>query len=365
MDVDVNVNELKDVLTRLSVLTRRKTTLPITSSVFISADSGTMAITATDLETTATLSLPIASVGEPWKRTIDCKRLLDVIKSKKGDVRIACDTEIIRIGDTNTLPCGDPDDFPLALATTPATTQSSIHAEVLCGMIDRLSPITNEWSDKRDSVLGMGLCIEGGNIRLISNDSKRIATSWQGRLGYEVKAIIPKSGMIAASKILAKSKDTVHMELTDTLISLQTPTTHIHIQRLDGDYPDCSEILEVESNYKLVLVARKPLLSALKSAAALWPTKDKDILPVMALTVTRDTLTIQSENRDTGGFTETIPFEGATDGAFDNKYNIRYLIDAVNAVTSDTVRMYVGGENDPTYIVDDNFKTAVMPLRRE
>ena len=139
MKVSVPLNELSRKMNAISGVVPGKTTMPILSTVLMSAEKGIFSISATDLDISVTSKVN-GRVTEEGKIAVPARKLAEIVKSLAGE-EVALDTA----GDKLTLSCGksrfvvnarSADDFP-RLPKQESKTAFMIDPEIVGALVQK------------------------------------------------------------------------------------------------------------------------------------------------------------------------------------------------------------------------------------
>ena len=212
MEFTVRKFDLLQELTLIQGVVERKTTIPILANVLVRADSGEIAIAATDLEIGLKSTCP-SKTTVPGTMTLPAKRLYEIvralpdkeIKFKRGEanwVAVTCGASRFRIA-------GLPqEDFPALPDTRPIV--AKIPPEALAKLVTRtIFAISTE--DSKFTLSGALLLLKPGSITMVATDGHRLAHVEKSEamedVGEEIKVLVPKKAMAELLRMITESSD--------------------------------------------------------------------------------------------------------------------------------------------------------------
>lgn len=198
-------------------------------------------------------------------------------------------------------------------------------------------------------------------LTLAATDSHRLAVATAPVSGTEAQAIIPGRALRELLRLLdAESDRPVAVELAAEA-RFTVGNTVLVTRYIDGTFPDYERIIPSAKPKITVVLETEPLIRAIKRAAIVARDNANRLTfqfsgPVLAVTATAETGTCREELE----VQETI---GADE--FTVALNSRYLLDAIEACGSDSVRLAMTEPLSPVVIRpvgSDGFLAIVMPM---
>ena len=203
--------------------------------------------------------------------------------------------------------------------------------------------------------------IRDNRLRMVALDGHRIAirnvelsNSYEDR-----KVIVPGKTLSEVSKILSGDTDKfVNIYFTDKHALFAFDDTTVVTRLIEGDYYRIDKMLS--SSYQTrVTVQRKELLSCIDRATLL--VKEEDKKPVIIM-ISDDSMELKI-NTTLGSMDEVI--EITKDGADMNiGFNPKFLIDALRAIESEEITLYLVSPKAPCFIRDteDVYCYLILPV---
>jgi len=358
---------LKSLQTITGIVERRHT-LPILSNVLIERKDKKIMCIATDLEiqittTTEDNSNIKESLGSV---TVGAKKLQDILRALPDKIKITLETEenklLVKGGKSRfnlqTLPA---EDFP----KLPENTEVQDKITVTEGELKKfllLVQYAMAQQDIRYYLNGLLLVKEENNLKAVATDGHRLGFALLPlKIKQEKKEIIlPRKAVIELTKQLNENEDPVTIELLKNQIRFTFSNVVLVSKLVDGKFPDYNRV--IPSGYeKHIEVNRILFLQALQRAAILSNEKFRGV----RLILTKGNLRIVCSNNEQEEAQEELEVN-YTGEALDIGFNISYLLDVLNNLTSETIQCSFGDSNSSAMITipkNDNFKYVVMPMR--
>ncbi|AWL10516.1 DNA-directed DNA polymerase [Saliniradius amylolyticus] len=344
----------------------RRHTLPILSNVLIKVSEGKLWLTGTDLEVELISNVSLTGDFEEGEITVPAKKLLDICKGFTGnsDIQFTID------GSKAILKCGR---SKYSLSTLSASDypnledwQGEVEFEITQSDMKKLIDTTHfsmAQQDVRYYLNGMSFETEDNVIRSVATDGHRLAMC---RLNYEQgglperQVIVPRKGVLEISRLI---------ENEDKPLKIQIGANHIRIfsnefiftsKLVDGRFPDYRRVLPKDGD-KLVEATNESLKQAFTRAAILSNEKFRGV----RLNLASGELKITANNPEQEEAEELVDVDYQGD-ELEIGFNVAYLIDVLNALVSDTVKISLSDSNSSALIedgADDAALYVVMPMR--
>lgn len=355
----------------------KNTNLPILSNVLLRADIGGLKLTTTNLELTIKCSIR-GKVDQPGEYTLPAKLFVDYVSllpNERVDLDLLDHALSVTCEKTKTKINGMPaNEFPLIPPVTggvrflvPAAAFDSALGSVLFAVA------TNE---ARQALTGVSAHFDGlnGQLVLAATDSYRLAEKiipLQERVEGERRTIIPARTLAELRRILsvmrdnAEAPDVVDIELTESQIAFRYGSVEISSRTVEGVYPDYRQIIPKNASTEIILqkgaFAQAIKRTSLFSKAGLFDVKI-EVNPVEKV--------VTLSAADVGRGENTVSIEGEVTGSVNTAVlNYRYLLDGVNAMSSDRVVIKLIDAMNPCVVTpenkpEDKYLYIVMPIRQ-
>ncbi|GEO80284.1 DNA polymerase III subunit beta [Pararhodospirillum oryzae] len=349
----------------------RRNTIPILSNLRMDATDQGLALNATDMDLEIVETLG-AEVATPGLTTAPAHTLYDIVRKLPdgSQVELTHDaTEgqlVLRAGRSRfRLACLPVDDFPVMNPGEFSHTFAIPSAD-LRSLIDRTRfAISTE--ETRYYLNGIFLhATENAGVpvlRAVATDGHRLACVEtplpEGAAGMPA-VILPRKTVGELRKLIDETGMAVTVSLSEHKVRFAFDDVRLISKLIDGKFPDYERVIPTD-NDKVLEVERQPFAQAVDRVAAISTEKSRAI----KVAATPGLLTLSASSPDAGSALEEIEakFEAAP---LDIGFNARYLLDILDQIQGDSVRLTLADSSSPTVLRDGADGSAVyvlMPMR--
>ncbi|MGH8762809.1 MAG: DNA polymerase III subunit beta [Nitrosospira sp.] len=365
--IEADKDTLLKPLQTVTGIVERRHTLPILSNVLIERKDAEISFIATDLEIQITTSVQdITGVSEGHSVTVAAKKLQDILRALPDKVQVTLDTDESRLQgkagksrfNLQTLPV---EDFPKFPENTESQAKITIKQKELKHLLF-LVQYAMAQQDIRYYLNGLLLLVEENHLKVVATDGHRLAFALLALDAPQEKreVILPRKVVLELAKQLNDSEELVTVELLQNQVRFAFSNVVLISKVVDGKFPDYNRVIPTGYQKKFD-VNRLLLLQTLQRASILSNEKFRGA----RLILTTGNLRIVCNNSEQEEAQEEL--EVQYDGeALDIGFNVTYLLDVLNNLTSETVRCSFGDANSSALITipgNDDFKYVVMPMR--
>ena len=365
----IDKTEKENLLKPLQVvigIVERKQTLPILSNVLIEKEPGKIRFTATDLEIQITTTIESKTGdNEISSITMGGKKLQEILRilpdQSKISIEIKENKALIKTNKSRfslqTLPAQD---FPklnsLLADSKKIVLQQSVFRSLLLSVQYAMAQ-----QDVRYYLNGVLLIIEGNNLKVVATDGHRLAFNAGVIKGnYEKQEIImPRKAVAELCKLLGDTNESVEIEFSTQQVKVTFSGIHLISKVIDGKFPDYERVIPKYSNH--LSINRVLIQQALQRAAILSNEKFRGVRFVL----TEKNLNIISSNSEHEEAQEEIETDYHGE-AIDIGFNVNYLMDGLNNISSEAAIFSFGDPNSSILISTpekQEFCYVVMPMR--
>jgi DNA polymerase III subunit beta len=365
----IDKTEKENLLKPLQIvigIVERKQTLPILSNVLIEKEPGKIRFTATDLEIQITTTIESKDESTEINNiTLGGKKLQEILRILPDQSKIAIETKenkaIIKANKSKfslqTLPAQD---FPKLKNLLQDQIKIALQQSLLKSLLLSVQYAMAQ-QDVRYYLNGVLLIIEGNNLKVVATDGHRLAFNARAIDGNYKKQeiIIPRKAVTELCKLLGDTKENVEIEFSTQQVRVDFSGIDLISKVIDGKFPDYERVIPKYSNH--LSMNRVVIQQALQRAAILSNEKFRGVRFVL----TEKNLSIISSNSEH----EEAQVEIETDyhgDAIDIGFNVNYLMDGLNNISSETVTFSFGDPNSSILITtpeNKEFRYVVMPMR--
>ena len=354
---------LKPLHAVIGVVERRQT-MPILSNVLLSANDDKLTVTATDLEVELLAEAEV-TVSVTGDITVPGRKLHDICRALPDDAQLELavngDRLIVKAGRSRfTLSTLRASDFPI-IEEVAAQQTLQLKRQDFRQMLEQ-TQFSMAQQDVRYYLNGLLFETDGQTLRAVATDGHRLAlTELQMDKAAERKEqiIVPRKGVLELQRLLDGDGD-VELTLGANHVQAQIDSIRFTSKLIDGKFPDYGRVVPEEPQ-NIVTCDRNLMRHALQRAAILSNEKYRGV----RLALEPNNVTIQANNPEQEEAEEALEVEYSGE-SMEIGFNVTYLLDALNAVTSEQVEIGLGDTNSSCLIRapgSTNTKFVVMPMR--
>ena len=347
-------------------IVERKQTLPILSNVLMENQDGKIRFTTTDLEIqiTTTIDTGIRG-GQNAAFTVGGKKFQEILRVLPDQSKITIDTKENKAQiKTNksrfslqTLPAQD---FPQLSNQLENTKKIVLPQKELKDLLLSVQYAMAQ-QDVRYYLNGVLLIIDGNKLKVVATDGHRLAYNAGAIDGHYEKQeiILPRKAVSELSKLLADSDESIELEFSQQQAKATFSGITLITKVIEGKFPDYERVIPKYDNH--LNMERAVMQQALQRAAILSNEKFRGVRFVL----TEKNLSIISSNSEQEEAHEEIETDYHGE-ALDIGFNVNYLMDGLNNISSSTATFSFGDPNSSILMTtpdNQEFRYVVMPMR--
>jgi len=358
--------KLLGALQAVSGIVERRHTLPILANVLMRKNGDTIEFTTSDLEIQVRTSASLGGDEGTLSTTVGSRKMIDILKSLPGDQIVSLSSSgtklTLQAGKSRftmqTLPA---DDFPLVNEAVDFGPSFGVPQKVLKSLIDQVH-FAMAVHDIRYYLNGILFVAEGNTLTLVATDGHRLGLA-QATLETEIpkqEVILPRKTVLELARLLGNVDEPIEMRFAGNQAKFTFSGLEFVTKLVEGKFPDYNRV--IPKNHKnSVILGRQPLLSSLQRAAILTSDKFKGV----RVNLEPGALRIASSNAEQEEAKEELEIDYGGD-AIEIGFNVTYLMDALNNIDHDMVKLELQDGNSSALITvpdQPGFKYVVMPMR--
>ncbi len=354
-------------LSYISRIVSNRTTLPVLNNVLIVAEDGKIKISSTDLEIAITTKL-IGKVDKDGIITVPARLLSDfIVNNKDENINLNLNGLTLNLKSKHyeaNIKGIDAEEFP----TVPVAENKIFIKINAADFSEALRKVTFAAAndDTRPVLAGVYIKFFGKELSLAATDSYRLAEK-RIKLSQEVKEkeiIVPARTLNEVNRILSQSEMDGEVEIIvdENQIFFIISDVQIVSRLIEGAFPNYSQIIP-QSSKILVKADLSETLNALKMSSLFA----KNVASNIKLRITDKGIIIKSAAGETGDTTSQVDAE-VKGGKIEIAFNVRYLIDVMNVLSSKSVEMKFNDDSAPGIISsdkDEDYLYLAMPLKTD
>jgi DNA polymerase-3 subunit beta len=340
--------------------------MPILTHLLLEAADQHVRLTATDLSASIRLTVP-ADVGAPGAVALPAQKLAEITRALPSTATLSLaqteetTVELVCARSTYRLKGLAPADFP-EFPAAPAADWLTLPAAVFADLVRKTEFAVRHTAD-RLHLCGIALATTHDGLRASATNGHRLATLTLAQAnGHEaVDAIIPPKGLILAARLATDRGGDVRLAFTPDhghFVVEQDGCT-IATRLIDGTFPDITPVIPRERDHGFE-VSRNSLRDALRRLTPILSDSHS-----VTFTPTETTLVLSGHDLNLGEGREELDCTAfGTPAVF--SIQATYLLDYLDRLSADRLRLYITGPLDPLLILpasDETYAYIVMPLR--
>lgn len=367
---------IKQGLNIVSHIASKNINLPILNNIKIETKEGEVKFTTTNLEIGITHKIR-GKVEKEGSFTVNAKIITDYINllpNKKVNIEQKEDCLVINCENYKTKIKGQPaNEYPLI----PAVERSVYYSVDINNFKNALAQVVFAASidDSRIELSGVLFLFNKDELTIVATDSYRLAEKTvnlktNNNQGGK-KVIIPVKTLQELIKILSsvQSEDIteetkeVKFYLSENQILFICGSVELVSRLIEGQYPDYKQIIPQQSKTN-VIIDKNEFIRATKASSLFSKTGINDIN--LDFLTEKNRTTISSVSGQTGeNITEIdAKVSGDNNGVV---VNYRYLLDGLNNINSEMVKIDILDGNTPITLKpenEDNYLYIIMPIKQ-
>ena len=365
---------LKRGLNIVGHLTTKNINLPILNNILIKAEDGNIELISTNLEIGIVHQLR-GKIEVDGRVTVDSKLITEYvnllgggekvkIEEKNDELKVECGSYKTKIKGESAK------EFPLIPAIPKNNHYGCQVEEFKKALNSVIFAVSN--SENRVELTGVSFYFNKNKLSLAATDSYRLAEKEislnNSGAAEEHKIIVPAKTAQEMLRILnnlegggSGEEQELKIYLSENQILFTVDSVDLISRLINGHYPDYKQIIPVKSETN-VLIERAELVRAVKAAALFSKTGINDVTMGFS-----KNLVVVSAFSGASGESQIEVGAEITGGENEITVNYRYLIDGLNNIESERVRINILNSNTPCLLKpekEDGYLYIVMPIRQ-
>lgn len=363
MRLQVTQQNLNRALSVVARVANTRNQLPILANILIKTSDNRVSISATNLDIAITQFIG-SKVSDEGSITVPARLMQDfvsslpdgVIELKLEDTKLHIKTEKYQSVVNGVLA----DDFPVMPAI-----EKGESLEIPCAELKRaLQQVVFAASSDESRPVLTGVLLKGsdGELHIAATDSYRLAEkTLKVKSKKSINLLVPATAMQDLLRILNDDDDTVSVVYDEQLVLFQVGDVELVARLLEGTYPDYQRL--IPSEFSVTSKLNKSEFQNITKVSSLFARESAGSITI-EVDENDKQLSIHSVASQLGENTANVSGEIVGSGTI--TLNSRYLLDALGAMTDDTVQFSFNGKLEPTVIRSVNetdYTHVIMPLK--
>ena len=374
----VKKSTLEKTMAKLDVIIPTRDTQTLLSNVLIVVYNDVIEITASDMESSAKITIP-ATNTKPGELIVRARKLSEISKQSLSEELTFVATLLeeddnysVNVIGTGThsarfkMSANHRSQFP-SINTISDEHLSKVPSSLLNEMIKKT---VYAISQEDNRYIYNGLCFQANesNLTIIGTDGRRLSavtralnTPIQFKVseGDLANIVLHYKAIRELEKILDSDED-VLLGVEQRDIFFKVGNAELSSRLLEGKFPEYNKVIPINPSIKIE-ISRKNLMDALKEVMVMTEAPSFQIKTFIA----PGELVLKASTPDVGeaDVKLAIDYKGEP---IELCYNASYLMDILKNISSLNIRIEIKDENKPILIYDlddDNFIALIMPMR--
>ena len=373
MELAVNKDQFKKVVSCTTRATSSKAIQPILNNLLLSCINGSLIVSATDLDLAIECKLP-AEISKPGKVTLPAKKLDEIVSKAPGEevsisidknqlTKIKSDRSKFQINGTS------PEEFPEIIKKNKDEKEFEINQEELLRGILLTSFATSKF-ESTSILSGVNFEINNGKFEIGATDGSRLAR-FVGNLekGSKEKqsAVIPGRALQELERLITNFKegnDKVSFYILPGQIVFQNSDFSMSTRLISGTFPAYDKLIPSEQKNKAVF-SRTELLNALERVSILANERTN----VIKLSFGKSSKSVQlnANSPDYGNATDEVDVEYKGND-LEIAFNYKYLTEALRNLQVEKILLELESSLSPILLrvsgeVEYDYTYLIMPVQ--
>lgn len=367
MELEVESGKLAKSLSLVSrVAAGSKATLPILNNVLIRVEDGKVSLVTTNLDMAIVDYIPV-SKSHDGVMTVPARLIAEFVANlPKGNI-VKITTEGMKVnvetkGYKSTLNGAVADDFPELpeIDEEKAVKFRMGVDEFKVGLGQVMVASSNDMT--RPALTGVYFNTAEGKLFVAATDGYRLSERMLvGKVESEVKAIVPTTSLSEVIRSITDEMEEIEILFDDAQVRFRLGEIEITSKLIDGSFPDYKQLIPKDCEAEVILPKNELMRNT--KLAALFAREVGGSIVLEAKTST-GTFAVASVANEYGENTSEIETEIAKDERV--TLNSRFLIDALNVLEEEKVKLEFAGKTSPIVVRNeksDNYVHIIMPLK--
>ncbi|NPA27389.1 MAG: DNA polymerase III subunit beta [Chloroflexi bacterium] len=350
-----------------------RTAIPILSHVLMATDEGDLRLTATDMELTLTVWVPVEQLDEEGATAVEARTFHQIISKPIGEqleLTYQPETHVLYIHGPNTdikMQCLPADDFPPVVAPEAIDGSLTLPASVWREIIKqvRFAASTDE---ARPVLTGISVRTQGHTVTFAATDSYRLSVR---RVTLETPLpawdiIIPARAFGELQRLAKDGENEIRMSVSTQRQQaiFRTERAELITQLIEGRYPEYERIIPERFNTRVV--ASRDLLLRYADIAQVIASLESNIIRLSIQPSEDGPGAIVITGRGEANESKAVISAVVEGEPLEVAFNARYFIEALSAVPTPDVVMEFVAPASPVVIKPtgrDDFLHILMPMQ--
>ena len=362
MKVQVTQENLHKALSSVARVANSRNALPILSNVLIKTAGTRVSLSATNLDIAINHFIG-AKVTEEGSITVPAKLMQDFVSSlPSGVIDLELDENKLKVTTEqykSTVNGIMADDFPVMPAIQDGISWSVASGTFKKALQQVIFAASND--ESRPVLTGVFLHTNNGQLYMAATDSYRLAEKNLGPNNNDISLLVPASAMQDLLRIIGDDSGDLQVTHNDQQVLFQVGDIELIARLVEGNYPQYRKL--IPSDFTTEITLKRADLVNVTKVSSLFARESAGSVTI-EVSESDNSLSIRSIASQLGENTATA--NGKATGGGSITLNSRYLLDGLNAFSSDEIVFGFNGKLEPTLLHDPksgDYAHIVMPLK--
>jgi len=365
MKIECSIEKIKNAVSQVERVTGKNLTLPILSSILLTASAKSLKLRSTNLSLGVEIEIP-AKIEREGTLAISGSVLNSIFSNVSQNENVFLEEKdgnlLIKTKKTQIKLKSQPhEDFP----TIPTVVGTSFEIEAK-KLIDGIKSVyySSSVSDIKPEISSVFIYTNNDNLVFVSTDSFRLAEKKIKVKGVpEILGILlPFKNVAEILKIFGEFQGLIKVCFNKNQISFSSEDIYLTSRVIDGIFPDYRQIIPKNFTTEVV-VLKQDLLNALKLSNIF---SDKFNQVNLKIVPKEKVFELSSANNDIGE--NKTYLDAVINGEnIELSFNYKYFLDCFVSITTDSVSIKLSGNSKPIVVSpvsDPLFTYLIMPMNR-
>ena len=369
MKFTINRKNLLEGVSKCNSVASRTTDVLILKNILLrTLDGGKLMLTASS-RSVGLIAEYEAEIIEHGSVTIHPRKLMELLQEIQGDIVLVESNENCRVKISSgavfyNLYGLSAEDYPKVVSALDKADFHEMKSELLAEMIARTSHAMSR-DESRINMNGVFIETLPGDriIRTVATDGHRLAyADIESDIPFPLEKgiIIPRDGVSEIRKAVGKVTGNIMVGFSMNRLIVKARDIVLWVSAVDAQYPDYRRVIPSNGGTE-VKVNRSVILQSLRRMDVV----SSERYNAVVIQVTPGKMLLKSANPDVGEAEDEI--EASCDKEASASFNVKYLIDAIDAAEGETVALCIRSNRTPASIKPcetDNALYVIMPLAK-
>ncbi len=360
MKLQVTQENLAKALGTVARVANTRNTLPILANVLVQTVENRLSISATNLDIAITHRIG-SKIEKTGAITVPARLMQDFVSSlPEGVLKLELEDNKLHITTDqyqSTINGLVADDFPVMPAISGGTTWKTPAADLKKALSQVVLAASAD--DARPVLTGVYFHSVGGEVVGVATDSYRLAEHKLGKNKSNINFLVPGSAAQDLLRIISDADKDVTVTHDDQQVQFQVGDVTLVARLIEGNYPDYRKL--IPGKFATTAKLSRADFSNIAKVSALFARESAGSITIK---VENKKVSINAIASQLGE--NTAAADAEVKGSGEVTLNSRYLIDALNVFSGESVEFCFNGKLEPCILRssdDPKYLHLIMPLR--